>query len=106
MAKIILDTMDSHYETRPGRDYTIEVSTFDIGAGDPFPRESVEVRTLADIRAAVAAYGARAAEAAPARSFRVHIAFAKGQRKIAGFDATSQSGDFLGRKAWMRRKEG
>ena len=55
-------------------------------AGTSLGRETVKVSTVADIRAAVQAFGARVRAAHPHASFMVSISIRRGDRKPNGYD--------------------
>ena len=57
-------------------------------------QESVTVATVADVRAAVQAFGARLRAAHPDASFMVSVSVRKGDRKPNNYDAAIRSNGF------------
>lgn len=104
MTMIQFCTYDAKFrpEVIGGRACNVKVSELCSGAGNDGPREFKDCARLADIRAAVAEYGARMALAMPGVSFEVGVRVARGERKPRGFDAAYQTGDKLGVEAWIQ----
>ncbi len=62
--------------------------------GPSLGQDSVAVATVADVRAAVQAFGGRMRAAHPDASFMVSVSVRKGDRKPNGFDAGSLNNGF------------
>jgi len=80
-ATINLSTMPGHIEDCDG----YRVKTMQLG-GAPLGREAVTVSTVADIAAAVQAFGTRVRAVHPDSSFRVLISMKGSDRKPRGYD--------------------
>ena len=62
--------------------------------GPSLGQESVAVATVADVRAAVQAFGIRLRTAHPDASFMVSVSVRKGDRKPRGYDEATRSNGF------------
>ena len=70
-----------------------DAKTLDL-FGPSLGQESAAVATVADVRAAVQAFGARLRAAHPDASFMVSVSVRKGDRKPNGYDAAIRSNGF------------
>ena len=62
--------------------------------GTPIGRETVTIATVADLRTAVQAFGARVHAVHPDASFLVSMSIRKGHRKPRGYDAAYHGNGF------------
>lgn len=97
---INLKTLPAHFEDRPyGRSKVMEIF------GKSLRDETVHnIKTVADIRTAVGAFGAKVAEAHPDESFMIVVILGRGSRKPAGFDAADNKNGF-GQEDFIRTRE-
>ena len=70
-----------------------DAKTMDL-FGPSLGQESAAVATVADVRAAVQAFGARLRAAHPDASFIVSVSIRKGDRKPNGYDAAIRNNGF------------
>lgn len=76
-----------------GRGDRYDAKTLDL-FGPSLGQESVAVATVADMHAAVQAFGARLRAAHPDASFMVSVSIRKGDRKPNGYDAAIRNNGF------------
>jgi hypothetical protein len=74
------------------------------GCGRETARDETQVTGLAEVTAAIAAFGARVRGAAPGTSFRVSITLQADGRKPRGFNAAYLDGS-LGHLAFLYRRD-
>jgi hypothetical protein len=98
MTKIILTASIGHIEQQRG--YQVVV----IELMNDLDREVVEVRNVAEIKAAVAKFGAAVAAKFPGKSFCVSTVVGRNERKPNGFDKMNSAKQF-GNYDWMKVEE-
>ncbi len=74
------------------------------GCGRETTREEAQITVLAEVTAAIAAFGARVRGAAPGTSFLVSVTLQADGRKPRGFDAAYLDGS-LGHLAFLHRRD-
>jgi hypothetical protein len=98
-ATIIITVVPGHLEA--GRGYTskvVEILGWELGSDRKL------IRTVADARAEIAAFGERVRNAYPDASFAILVSVARGDRKPRGFDAAHRNGE-LGEDAFLLLRE-
>lgn len=99
MAKYQLSTMDARYEMSAGM--LCKMSTLITGPGNNGKRETVDCKSLDELRQAIIVYGTATAAAMPGISFEVYPRLIAG-RKPNGFDQALRTGDKLACERWVK----